>query len=453
MNLADWLNYIENLHPKGEAGIELGLKASQIVSERLQQNKFCPIITVGGTNGKGSVCTILSHILQNAGFKVGLYTSPHLNKFNERIQINNVSIADNDLIIAFEKVQQAQQNPEYINLTYFEFTTLVAYEVFKQQNVDIIILEVGLGGRLDATNIYENDIAILTTVDIDHTNFLGNIKEQIGVEKSGIFKANKTAIYGDYNAVKSVISNAEKLPTTLLKIGVDFDFTNEENSDFFIYKNLLSNQEIKYKKPTNLFGKIQLVNASLAITSIHKLNELKLLKKIISDDNINSGLVNAKLKGRFEIISNKENNNLFILDIAHNSQAMQNFANNLISYFSKNSTRNIKNIKIILGMLADKDIYNSLKYFLSILQKNNYIILQCNLCNLPSIRTEQNNNLQKIIIDIYQELNIKNVPQIILFDKVETALENHKNNKENDFIYLIFGSFFTVNAALNFFDK
>lgn len=453
MNLAAWLNYIENLHPKGEAGIELGLKASQIVSERLQQNKFCPIITVGGTNGKGSVCTILSNILQSAGLKVGLYTSPHLNKFNERIQINNVSIADNDLIIAFEKVQQAQHNPEYINLTYFEFTTLAAYEVFRQQNVDIIILEVGLGGRLDATNIYENDIAILTTVDIDHTNFLGNTKEQIGIEKSGIFKANKTAIYGDYNAITSVVSFAEKLPTTLLKIGVNFDFTNEENSDFFIYKNLITNQEIKYKKPMNLFGKIQLVNASLAITAIHKLNELKLLQNTISNDHINKGLVNAKLKGRFEIINspkNAEHNNLFILDIAHNVQAMQNFANNLISYFGKNSTRNIK---IILGMLTDKDIYNSLKCFLKILQKNDYIILQWNLCNLPSIRTEQNHNLQKIIIDVYQELNIKNVPQIILFDNVENALISHKNNKENNFVYLIFGSFLTVNAALNFLDK
>ncbi|HQN46936.1 MAG TPA: Mur ligase family protein, partial [Rugosibacter sp.] len=191
--LADWLDFLEALHPQGVAGIELGLARVAAVKARLNQQvaETAPVILVGGTNGKGSICAMLECTLLRAGYRVGLYTSPHLLHYNERVRINGVAVEDELLTAAFSKVQAARGGAA---LTYFEFGTLAAWEVFAAASVDVVILEVGLGGRLDATNVYDPACAIVSTVDIDHTAFLGPDREAIGFEKAGIFRPGVPAI-------------------------------------------------------------------------------------------------------------------------------------------------------------------------------------------------------------------------------------------------------------------
>ena len=184
----EWLSYIEALHPKS---IAMGLGRVKAVAEKLQLNPTFPIITVAGTNGKGSVCAMLSHIYHQAGYKVGCYTSPHLNYYNERVSVNLQYISDSDLCSAFEAVEVARG---VVQLTYFEMGTLAAMWHFCHQNLDVCILEVGLGGRLDAVNVFEPSCAIVTTVDLDHMEFLGETREKIGFEKEVIYRTGKLAI-------------------------------------------------------------------------------------------------------------------------------------------------------------------------------------------------------------------------------------------------------------------
>jgi dihydrofolate synthase/folylpolyglutamate synthase len=189
----EWLLYIEALHPKS---IAMGLDRVRVVAEKLKLKTTFPIITVAGTNGKGSVCAMLSHIYHQSGYKVGTYTSPHLNRYNERVSINLEMIDDDALCKAFEEVEVARGE---VALTYFEMGTLAAMSHFCHQHLDVLVLEVGLGGRLDAVNVFEPSCAIVTTVDLDHMEFLGETRELIGLEKAGVFRSNLPAICGDDN--------------------------------------------------------------------------------------------------------------------------------------------------------------------------------------------------------------------------------------------------------------
>ena len=210
-SLAQWLERLETGHSKK---IDLGLQRVKQVYENLAIAKIAPtIITVAGTNGKGSTVAILSAICQQAGYKVGEFTSPHLLKYNERIKINSQNASDEQIIAAFSMIEKACGN---ISLSYFEYATLAAAIIFKQQQVDIAILEVGLGGRLDSVNAIDTDCAVITTIDIDHCNWLGNTKEVIGYEKAGIMRTGKPAIYGDVNCPQSIIDYAKKIKAQLL---------------------------------------------------------------------------------------------------------------------------------------------------------------------------------------------------------------------------------------------
>ena len=195
--LADWLAYIEGIHP---VGIELGLERVRTVAERLQLLQGgklnCPVITVAGTNGKGSTCATLEGIYAAAGYKTGLYTSPHLVHFEERCRIRGQSVAAPDLAAAFARVEDARLAAPAISLSYFEYTTLACLLLIQAANVDVAILEVGLGGRLDAVNIVDSDCAIVTSIDIDHVEFLSDNREDIGREKAGVFRAGCPAIIG-----------------------------------------------------------------------------------------------------------------------------------------------------------------------------------------------------------------------------------------------------------------
>ena len=223
--LEGWLAHLEALHPRGSAGIELGLERVAAVKSRLGQRETCPVILVGGTNGKGSTCAMLERILLAAGYRVGLYTSPHLLHYNERVRINGVAVDDAGLCAAFARVEQERGD---VALTYFEFGTLAAWEVFAAAGLDAIILEVGLGGRLDATNVYEPACAMVTGVDLDHMDFLGADREAIGREKAGIFRAGIPAICGDPQPPQSLISHAGAIGAGLQVMGQHFGYLQQE---------------------------------------------------------------------------------------------------------------------------------------------------------------------------------------------------------------------------------
>ena len=197
--LAEWLSYLENSHFKA---IDLGLERIKSVAEELDLLNPAPyVITVGGTNGKGTTCRLLETILLNHGLRVGVYSSPHLLRYNERVRIQNQDLPDEMHTASFDFIEKHKTQ----SLTYFEFSTLSALHLFKQAKLDVVILEVGLGGRLDATNIVDNDLAVITSIDIDHTDFLGSTREEIGFEKAGIFRANKPVVIGEPNVPQPML--------------------------------------------------------------------------------------------------------------------------------------------------------------------------------------------------------------------------------------------------------
>ena len=189
--LQDWLSYLETAHSSGL--IDMGLERVGEVKKRMNLVPQCPVVVVAGTNGKGSVCAYLSHIYKEAGFKVGTLTSPHLLRYNERIAINTQPVSDDLIVSSFERIEAARGE---ISLTYFEFNALAAIDIFMRENVDVMILEVGLGGRLDAVNVFDGDCSVVTSVDLDHQAFLGDTVEQVGFEKAGVFRSGKPAVCG-----------------------------------------------------------------------------------------------------------------------------------------------------------------------------------------------------------------------------------------------------------------
>ncbi|HSN63263.1 MAG TPA: bifunctional folylpolyglutamate synthase/dihydrofolate synthase, partial [Azonexus sp.] len=223
-NLEDWLLHLEGLHPKGQAGIELGLERIRQVKAALGQVQHCPVIIVGGTNGKGSTCAFLEIIIARAGYTAGCYTSPHLLNYNERVRVNGRPAGDDALCAAFARVEAARRAAGNVALTYFEFGTLAAWEVFAAAGVEAAILEVGLGGRLDAVNAYEPDVSIVTTIALDHTEWLGPDRESIGFEKAGIYRAGKPALCADPQPPQSLLDHAAAIGADLRLIGRDFGF-------------------------------------------------------------------------------------------------------------------------------------------------------------------------------------------------------------------------------------
>ena len=220
-SLADWLDYIERIHPKT---IQLGLERVAKVRDTLERSTSAVILTVAGTNGKGSTCAMLESILLAAGYKVGLYTSPHLLRYNERVRVDGVPVSDERLCAAFESVERARGD---VTLTYFEFGTLAAWEIFTSQPLDAVILEVGLGGRLDAVNAFDADCALLTSIGLDHTDYLGDTRERIGSEKAGIFRTGKLAVVADSDPPRSVLERANSLGADLRLIGRDFGYQQQ----------------------------------------------------------------------------------------------------------------------------------------------------------------------------------------------------------------------------------
>jgi dihydrofolate synthase/folylpolyglutamate synthase len=331
--LADWLAYLETLHPKT---IALGLERVAQVKQRLDLNPDFPIITVGGTNGKGSVCAMLESMLHAAGYRVGCYTSPHLLRYNERVRIAKQSISDAELCHSFEQIERARENTA---LTYFEFGTLAAMQCFIVHKVDVAILEVGLGGRLDAVNVFDSDCAVIASVDIDHTDYLGDTREQIGFEKAGIFRSGKVAICADEDVPQTMLEYAREIAVPFWRIGREFGFTAQQG-------------QWDYRGPAGprsslphpaLRGAFQLHNASAAIAALDVLKE----RLPVNMESVRRGLLEADLAARFQLVPGRPG---LILDVAHNPHAARSMAQNLANLPP------VKHTYAVFSMLKDKDI-------------------------------------------------------------------------------------------------
>jgi len=333
-DLPAWLSYLEQLHPKT---IDLGLDRVAEVRQRLDLNPTFPIIAVAGTNGKGSTCAMLEAILLAAGYRVGLYTSPHLLRYNERVRINGEEASDAALCEAFAAVEQARGE---VSLTYFEFGTLAAVWLFARAGLDAAILEVGLGGRLDAVNAFDADCAVLTSVDFDHMDYLGDSRLAIGYEKAGIFRAGKPAVCGEFDLPYSVLAHAEEIGANLRRIGPDFGYDGLEPNQWRFSS--VDGLRLSLPYPA-LRGAYQLGNASTCLAALEQIKS----RLPVSHDDIRRGLLEAVVPGRFQVLPGRPQR---IFDVAHNPHAARALAENLRAMPPAGKTF------AVFAMLRDKDI-------------------------------------------------------------------------------------------------
>lgn len=332
-SLDEWLSWQESLNPKA---IDLGLeRVSRVLQRAGHDNHFsCPLITVAGTNGKGSVVACLEAIALAAGYKTCTYTSPHLLRYNERIRINGREIDDDSLCRAFERIDEARAD---VNLTYFEFGTLAAIDLFMAAEPDIVIMEIGLGGRLDAVNVMEPSVAVITTIAIDHTDWLGPDREHIGFEKAGIFRSAIPAVCGDFNPPQSLLNRAAELQVDLKLIGNHFRIEACDDHWTLSYGDVM----LELPMPV-LAGKFQLANAATAIVALDALHGLKFDKAAIQQ-----GLQQVHLPGRFQILRRQPT---VIVDVAHNPQAAGSLVSQLQAHECTGKTL------AVVAMLADKPV-------------------------------------------------------------------------------------------------
>jgi dihydrofolate synthase/folylpolyglutamate synthase len=333
--LPDWLGYLERLHPKT---IDLGLERVKQVKSDLDLRPAFPIITVGGTNGKGSTCAMLEAILGSAGYETACYTSPHLLRYNERVRINRRNASDEALCGAFHAVESARI-ASGASLTYFEFGTLAAMRLFSQARVDVAILEVGLGGRLDAVNSFDADCAVLTSIDLDHMDYLGDTREKIGREKAGIFRRGKAAICSEPDIPESIGCYASSIGADLLRIGEHFGYSASANGWSF-----WGPGGCRHALPhPALRGDYQLRNASACLAALDSVRHI--LPVTMGD--IRRGLLEVIWPGRFQVLPGRP---ATVLDVAHNPAAARALAGNLDRMGSYRTTY------AVFAMLEDKDI-------------------------------------------------------------------------------------------------
>lgn len=336
-DLDSWLAYIEQQHPQS---IALGLERVERVRDAMGLAPAVPVITVAGTNGKGSTCAMLEAVLTAAGYRVGLYSSPHLLRYNERVRIAGREADDAALIAAFARVEGARtERTGVIQLTYFEFGTLAAVDLFLRSAVDVLVLEVGMGGRLDAVNVFDTDCAIVTSISLDHMDYLGATREAIGHEKAGIFRAGKPAVLADPAPPLSVLTYAQSIGARLLRVGHEFGYETE--GDQWLFRGPAGSRSgLPYPA---LRGAIQLLNASAAFAALDTLEP----RLPVSMEHLRRGLAEVELRGRFQVLPGRP---VLVLDVGHNPQAAAVLAENLSSLGPCARTW------AVFGMLRDKDI-------------------------------------------------------------------------------------------------
>jgi dihydrofolate synthase/folylpolyglutamate synthase len=416
-DLASWLAYLETLHPKS---IAMGLDRVRSVLDRMHVTIDVPVVTVTGTNGKGSTCAMVDSMLRSAGFHVGLYTSPHLLRYNERVVVDGTPVADDALVAAFNEVENARIASEPPTpLTYFEFGTLAAFALFSRARLDAVILEVGLGGRLDAVNLVDADVAVLTSVDLDHLDYLGTTREDIGREKAGVFRPGRPAICADPDPPRSVLGHANAIGATLLRAGLDFGAVAE-------------GKQWRYFGPGGplfglphpaLRGDYQLGNAAAAIATLACLRD----RLVVPTSAIREGLTRVELPGRFMVLPGRP---AIVLDVAHNPHAARALAACLGSMgFHPQTTA-------VVGMLADKDLDGVIAALRARIDR-------WYVTSLPGPRGARADLLRDRLVAAGVNPNA-----IRTFSDVEDAYEAAAADADEADRIVVFGSFLTVAAAL-----
>ncbi|MBK9347125.1 MAG: bifunctional tetrahydrofolate synthase/dihydrofolate synthase [Burkholderiales bacterium] len=335
--LSDWLAHCERLHP---TTIDMGLERVRTVAQRMQIRFDCPVITVAGTNGKGSTCAMLEAILGQAGYRTGVYTSPHLVHFEERLRLLGAAVDATHLVAGFAAVERARcQNGDEVSLTYFEFSTLAILDVMARSGLDVVILEVGLGGRLDATNIIDPNCAIITSIDLDHMEFLGPDRESIGREKAGIMRTGRPVIVSDPVPPQSVLDHALEVGADLWRFGQDFNFSGDKQQWGWAGRG----RRYSGLAYPALRGANQLVNAAGVLAALSALRE----RIPVNAQAVRNGFAFVELPGRFQIIPGQPT---LVLDVAHNPHSVAALAANLdaMGYFPTTHA--------IFGAMADKDL-------------------------------------------------------------------------------------------------
>jgi dihydrofolate synthase/folylpolyglutamate synthase len=412
--LQQWLDWCEQLHP---VAIDMGLDRVKTVADRMALHFDCPVITVAGTNGKGSTCAMLEAILLQAGYRTGVYTSPHLVHFEERCRLHGESASSDVFAQAFAFVESVRGD---VSLTYFEFSTLAILHLMSKAQLDVAILEVGLGGRLDAVNIIDTDCAVITSIDIDHTAILGLDRETIGFEKAGIMRAARPVIVSDPVAPQSVIDHAQAVGALLWQFGRDFNFSGDPQQWAW------AGRDRRYSGLAYpaLRGANQLINASGVLAALEAMRQ----QIPVTAQAIRNGLAMVELPGRFQIVPGQP---VLVLDVAHNPHSVAALAVNLDAMGFYPTTH------AVLGAMGDKDLLPMLKRVSPMVDKWYFT-------DLPLSRAATAEQLQAL----WQTQNTRKDATSSVHAKPMEAFQAAIKNADPADRIVVFGSFHTVGGVL-----
>jgi len=421
--LDDWLAYCEQIHP---LGIDMGLERVRTVAQRLGLALTCPVITVAGTNGKGSTCAMLEAILLEAGYRTGVYTSPHLVHFQERCRLRGEIVSPSALLPFFQAVESARHRADaedgagVVSLSYFEFTTLVFLKQLADANLDVAILEVGLGGRLEAVNIIDADCAVITSIDLDHMALLGNDRESIGREKAGIMRAGRPVVVSDPVPPQSVLQAAQTLGADLWRFGHDFNFSGDKLQWAWAGR---GRRYAGLAYPA-LRGANQLVNAAGVLAALTALRA----QLPVTAQAVRNGLSMVELPGRFQIVPGQPT---LVLDVAHNPHSVAALAENLDAMGFYPCTH------AVLGAMADKDLAPMLARLEPLVDKWYFT-------DLPTPRAATSADLAAR----WQALRTRADVTASTFDSPRQALAAAVAAADPADRIVVFGSFYTVGGVL-----
>ena len=416
-SLESWLAHCELLHPKN---IDMGLDRVRTVALRMGLTFNCPVITVAGTNGKGSTCAMLEACLLEAGYRPGVYTSPHLVHFQERCRLHGETVQPNDLLPHFERVETARTQDGGESLTYFEFTTLAILSLMSSSPIDVAILEVGLGGRLDAVNVIDPTCSVITSVDLDHMEFLGNDRETIGREKAGIMRTGRPVIVSDPVPPQSVIDRATEIGADLWLFGRDFNFTGDKQQWGWAGRG----RRYSGLAYPALRGANQLVNASGVLAALEALrNDMP-----VTAQAIRNGLAMVELPGRFQIVPGQP---ALVFDVAHNAHAVAALTENLDAMGFYPTTH------VVFGAMADKDLA-------PMLARVGPLVDCWYFCDLPTERAAKATQLQ----EKWQAANTRKDVKVSTHASPQAALDAAIAAADPTDRIVVFGSFFTVGGIL-----
>jgi dihydrofolate synthase/folylpolyglutamate synthase len=412
--LQEWLDWCEQLHP---VAIDMGLDRVKTVAERMDLRFDCPVITVAGTNGKGSTCAMLEAVLLQAGYRTGVYTSPHLVHFQERCRLHGESASAQAFAEAFAAVEAVRGG---VSLTYFEFSTLAILHLMARSHLDVAILEVGLGGRLDAVNIIDADCAVITSIDIDHAAILGADREAIGFEKAGIMRNGRVAVVSDPLPPQSVIDHAAAIGAELWQFGKDFNFSGDKLQWAWAGRG----RRYSGMAYPALRGANQLLNASGVLAALDALRQ----RIPVTAQAVRNGLAMVELAGRFQIVPGQP---VLVLDVAHNPHSVAALAANLDAMGFYPTTH------AVLGVMADKDL-------LPMLQRVNPMVDKWYFTDLPLPRAAKAVDLQQA----WQNQNTRADTHGSVHAAPMAALQAAIDAADPADRIVVFGSFYTVGGVL-----